>query len=88
MLQTVRAEKVDENMGLSVYFHVSFLIYGPLNYLKNKYFAILCWPKKFRSMKTIYIYASEKSLYAFSENGIVYAIKHCFEDIRVWSRWI
>ena len=34
-------------------------------------------------MKTIYIYASEKSLYAFSENGIVYAIKHCFEDIRV-----
>ena len=33
-------------------------------------------------LKAIYIYASERSSDAFSENGIVYyAMTYCFEDI-------
>ena len=45
--------------------------------------------KKCRSIKDIYIYASERSRYALSENGIIYyAMTYCFGDISVWSRRI
>ena len=45
--------------------------------------------KKFKSIKAIYIHASERSRYALSENGIVYyAMTCCFGDISVWSRRI
>ena len=45
--------------------------------------------KKFKSIKAIYIYASERSRYALSENGIVYcAMTYYFGDISVWSRRI
>ena len=38
--------------------------------------------KKFKSIKAIYIYASETSRYAFSENGIVYyAMTYCFGEL-------
>ena len=47
MLQTVKAEKVDEKMWLFV-------------------------RKKSKSIKAIYIDASERSCYALSENGIAY----------------
>ena len=40
--------------------------------------------KKSKSIKTIYIYASESSRCALSENGIVYyAMTYCFGDISV-----
>ena len=40
--------------------------------------------KKFKSIKAIYIYASERSRYALSENGIVYyANDLLFGDISV-----
>ena len=40
--------------------------------------------KKSKSVKAIYIYASERYPYALSENGIVYyAMTYCFRDIRV-----
>ena len=40
--------------------------------------------KKFKSMKAIYIFASERSRYALLENGIVYyAMTYCFGDIEV-----
>ena len=40
--------------------------------------------KKSKSTKAIYIYKSERSRFALSENGIVYyAIAYCFGDIRV-----
>ena len=40
--------------------------------------------KKSNSIKTIYIYASERSRYALSENGIVYyATASYFGDIRL-----
>ena len=40
--------------------------------------------KKSKSIKAIYIYASERSRYALSENGIIYYVMtHCFRDISV-----
>ena len=40
--------------------------------------------KKSKSIKAIYVYASERSRYALSENGIVYyAMTYCFGGIRV-----
>ena len=40
--------------------------------------------EKSKSIEAIYIYASERSLYALSENGIVYyALTYCFGDISV-----
>ena len=41
---------------------------------KKVHFLQLCadLTKKFKSIKAIYIYASESSRYALSENGIVY----------------
>ena len=43
--------------------------------------------KKSKSIKAIYIYASERPCYELSENGIVYyGTTYCFGDIRVRSR--
>ena len=40
--------------------------------------------KKCKSIKVIYIYTSERSGYALSENGIVYyAMTYFFGDIRI-----
>ena len=40
--------------------------------------------KKYKSIKAIYIYASETPRYALSENGIVYyAMTFCFGEISV-----
>ena len=42
--------------------------------------------KRSRSVRTIYTYASERSRYALSENGLVYyAMTYCFGDISVWN---
>ena len=61
-----------------------------LNCLKSaflQFFADLS--KKSKSIKAIYIYASERSCYALLENGIVYcAMTYCFGDISVWSQRI
>ena len=69
MLQTVRAEKVDEKkwvMVLKLSQKVNFLQFCP--HLRKKY----------KSIKAIYLYASERSRYALSENGIVYAMTYFF----------
>ena len=39
--------------------------------------------KMSKSIKAIYIYALERSRYALSENGIIYAMTYCFGDIWV-----
>ena len=39
--------------------------------------------KKSKSIEAVYIYASERFRYVLSENGIVYAMSYCFEDISV-----
>ena len=53
--------------------HVSFLSYGPSIFQKSafsQFWADLS--KKSKSVKAVYIYASESSHYTFSENGMVY----------------
>ena len=40
--------------------------------------------KKYMSIKAIHVYASGRSCYALSENGIVYyAVNYCFGDISI-----
>ena len=42
---------------------------------------------KSKSIRAIYIYASERSRCALSENGIIYyAMTYCFGDIKVCSQ--
>ena len=74
MLQTGRAEKVDEKWGHLRSFYVLFLSYNLQIVEKKALFLQLCadLSKKSKNTKAIYIYASERSGYALSENGIVY----------------
>ena len=55
--------------------------------LSKKVYFLQCYvdlSKKSKSFKAIYIYASERSRYVLSENGIVYfAMTYCFGDISV-----
>ena len=88
MLQTVTATKVDEKMGSFIVQFPCFLSeLWPWKCLK-KYFLKFCADlgKKSKSIKTIYIHASERSPYARSGNGIVYyAMAYFFVDIGVWN---
>ena len=74
MLQTVRAEKVDEKIGVIclVSMFPSWVMDCKLS--KKSVFLQFCadLSKKSKSVKVIYIYVSESSHYALSENGMVY----------------
>ena len=53
---------------------------------KKMHFLQFCadFSKESKSIRAVYIYASERSRYAFSENGIVYyAMTYCFRDLSV-----
>ena len=88
ILQRVRSEKVDGKNGVIC---LVFMLpsWGMVLKLSKKvhFFAICAdLSKKSKSMKAIYIYASERSHYAPSEKGIVYyAMTYCFGNISVWS---
>ena len=86
MLQTVRSEKVDEKNGvICLVFMFPFWVMV-LKLSKTVHFLQFCadLSKKSTSIKGIYIYESERSRYALSENGIVYyAMTYCFGDISV-----
>ena len=74
MLQTVRAEKVDEEMGSVVWF-ISFLpelwsLNCPKKYIFCNY--LLNSAREYKSVKAIYIYESEISYHSLSENDMVY----------------
>ena len=90
-LQTVRPEKVEEKNGV-IYLISMFPSWVMVRKLSKKvHFLQFCadLSKKSKSIKAIYIYASERSRYALSENGIVYyAMTYYFEYISVWSRRI
>ena len=91
ILQTVRSEKVDGKNGVIclVPMFPSWVIVITLS--KKVHFLQCCGDlsKKSKSIKATYIYASERSCYALSENGIVcYAMTYCFGNISVWSRRI
>ena len=91
ILETVRSEKVDEKNGvisLVPMFPSWFMI---LKLSKKVHFlqSFADLSKKPKSIKAIYIYASERSHYVLSENGIAYyAMTYCFGDISVWRRRI
>ena len=85
MLQTVRAEKVDEKSG---FFSLVFMFPSWVTFCKlsvKSHFLQFCaadLSKKSKSVKAIYIYASERSHYALSENAMVYrGLSHCSWDI-------
>ena len=84
LLQTVRAEKVDEKNGAIclVSMFLSWVLVCKLS--KKVYFLQFCadLSKKSKSVKAIYIYASESSHYTLSENDMVYrGLSHRSWDI-------
>ena len=84
-------EKVDEKNGVIclVSMFPSWIMVLKLS--KKVHFLQFCadLSKKSKSIKVIYIYASERSRYTLSENGIVYsALTYYFGDISVWNRRI
>ena len=75
MLQTVRTEKVDEKnkvICLAFMFPSRVMV---LKLSKKVHFLEFCdgLSKKPKSIKAIYIYASESSHYTLSENDIIYS---------------
>ena len=84
MLQTVRVEKVDGKNGVIclVSMFPSWIMVCKLS--KKVQFLQFCadLSKKSKSVKAIYIYASESSHYTLSENGMVYrGLSHRSWDI-------
>ena len=91
ILQIVRSEKVDETNEVICLVSMFPSWVMVLKLSKKVHFLQFCadLSKKSKSIKAIYIYASERSHYALSANGIVYyAITYRFGDISVWSRRI
>ena len=74
MLQTVRAEKVDEKNGVICLDSMFLSWVMVLKLSKKVHFLQFCVDlrKKNKSIKAIFIYPSESSLSTPSENGIVY----------------
>ena len=84
----VIAEKVDEKNGVICLVSVLPSWVMVLKLSKKVHFLQFCADicKKSKSIKAICIYASEKSGYTLSENGIIYyAMTYCFGDIWVWG---
>ena len=74
ILQTVRLEKVDEKNGVICLVSLFPSWVKVLKLSKKVHFLqfCACLSKKPKSFKAIYIYASERSHYILSENGMVY----------------
>ena len=88
---TKGAEKVDEKNGVLCLVSMFSSWVMVLKLSKKVHILQYCadFSKSSKAIKAIYIYASERSRYALSENGIVYyAMTYCFGDISVWSRRI
>ena len=88
MLQTVRADEADEKNGVIclVSMFPSSVILCKLS--KKVHFLQFCTDlrKKSKSVKAIYIYASESSHYILSENAMVYrGLSHRSRDIRNYN---
>ena len=89
MLQIVRTGTVYEKYGVICLVSIFAFWVMVLKLSQKVYIFLQCCSalsKKSRFMKTVYIFASEVSLYGLSENGIVYyAMDYCFGNTRVWS---
>ena len=74
MLQTFTAEKIDEKSGVIclAFMFPSWVMVLKLSKKMNnlQFCAHLC--QKSKSVKVIYIYASERSYYSLTENDMVY----------------
>ena len=84
MLQTIRAEKVDEKNGVICLVSM-FPTWVMVLKLSKKGHFLQFWAnlgKKCNSIKAIYIYASGRSRYALSENGIVIMLWDISEILR------
>ena len=91
ILQTVRSEKVDEKNGVICLVSMFPSWVMVLKLSKKVQFLQFCADlgKKSKSIKATSIYASERSRYALSENGIVCcAMTYYFGDISIWSQKI
>ena len=91
MLQTIRAENVDGQNGVIclVFMFSSWVMVLKLSEKVHLLEFCADLSRKSKSIKAIYIYVSERSCYALSENDIVYyTMTYCFGDIRVWSQRI
>ena len=80
----VRAEKTDEKKGVIclVSMFPSWFMVLKLAWKVNLLQFNADLSNKFKSVKAVYIYASERSRYALSENDFVhYAMTYCFGDI-------
>ena len=88
ILQAGKAEKDEKNGVICVVFMFpSWVMILKLSKKVHFFNFVLTSAKKSKYVKAIYIYASETSRYALSENVIVYyAMTSCFEDISVWNR--
>ena len=84
MLQTVRAEKVDEKNGVICLVSMLPSWVMVLKLSKKVHFLQFCadLSQKPKSVKAIYIYGSESSYYSLSENDMVYrGLSHRSWDI-------
>ena len=87
--QTVRTAKVDEKNGVICLVSTFPSWFMVLELSRKCLFLQLSahLSKKLKSIKVIYIWSSERSSYALSENGIVYyaAMTFWFGDIIFWK---
>ena len=84
MLQTFRAEKLDKKYGVISLVSIFSSRVMVLKLPKKVHFMQFCayLSKKPKSVKAIYIHASESSHYTLLENDIVYrGLKHRSRDI-------
>ena len=91
ILQIVRSEKVDEKNGVICLVSMFPSWVMVLKLSKKVQVLQFCadLSKKSKSIKATSMYASERSRYALSENGIVYcAMTYYFGDISIWSQKI
>ena len=87
----VRAEKTDEKKGVIclVSMFPSWFMVLKLAWKVNLLQFNADLSNKFKSVKAVYIYASERSRYALSENDFVhYSMSTVSEILKAWSRQI
>ena len=86
MIKTVRPEKINKKIELFVHFPCLLPDLWSLKLSKKVHFLKFCadLSKKSKSIKAIYVHATERSCCTITENGIVYsAMTYLFGDIRV-----
>ena len=93
MLQTVRTEKVDEKNGVICLVSMFPSWVMVRNLPKKAYFLQFSddLSKKSKSVKAIYIYASESSYCSLAENDMIYrgwATVHKILAIKIWKKML